>query len=132
MDKQQLTRQSQILGISTFLGAIAGLISALAFIAMKQLQHLLWNGRDGFWEIFLIVSIGGCIIAALTWLKDSRLEPIPDLLKLPDAHTTAQPAHTDSADKAQAVDIKPTTTNYPRQTCGFPHIHAPFSVSISR
>lgn len=56
-------------------GAVAGAVAAVTFLLMKGLEHLLRSHTEARWYIFLVVLLGGVILA---WLRtrdvDSNLD----------------------------------------------------------
>ncbi|RRD04916.1 hypothetical protein EII34_08285 [Arachnia propionica] len=56
----------RLLTLSVGYGAVAGAVAAATFLLMKGLEHLLWSHTDARWYVFLIVLLGGVVLA---WLR---------------------------------------------------------------
>ncbi|MDO5083476.1 MAG: chloride channel protein [Arachnia propionica] len=66
----------RLLTLSVGYGAVAGAVAAVTFLLMKGLEHLLWSHTDARWYVFLIVLLGGVVLASLVALAHAHFKPV--------------------------------------------------------
>ncbi len=68
----------RMLGIAVGYGAVAGMVAGLTYVLMTRLQHFIWSFSDAHWYIFVMVLVGGILLALLR--KNFDLDDLQSLI----------------------------------------------------